>query len=382
MMETLLCKVNRLSTSDANRSSKSKRILVLAVDVDDDIGRVGIQTPVIGRASLMKAAVDFALKRPEDSDTNVLFSALSLAEKLSKEGYDVEVALVAGNPIDPIKADLRIREQVEAIVKALNIDGIVLVSDGAEDERVIPILQSIAPIISVKRVVVEQLRGVEETYILIGRYIKKIIEEPRFARLFLGVPGMVLAIISALALLNMLQYALTVAFLIIGLAMIIRGFELDQRIQDWWASSPITSVALILSSISFAIGLGVAIFSVQQTTSTIHAIASVINVLTPFIGFSITAIFTARAIVKIMSNDTRVWHDVAGLIITAMMVIALYNLAQTLSRLPATAGPESVLEAIIESRILLWLFATIIVAIILTTLFTLIEDKLRSMLKK
>ncbi len=374
--------MKKLSTSDASKPAKTKRILVLAVDVDDDIGRVGIQTPVIGRASLMKAAVDFALRRPEDSDTNVLFSALSLADKLSKEGYDVEVALVAGDPIDPIKADLRIREQVEAIVKALNVDGIVLVSDGAEDERVIPILQSIAPIISVKRVIVEQLRGVEETYILIGRYIKKIIEEPRFARLFLGVPGMVLAIISALALLNMLQYALTVAFLIIGLAMIVRGFELDQKIQDWWASSPITSVALILSSISFAIGIGVAAFSIQQTTSTIHAIASVINVLTPFIGFSVTAIFTARAIVKIMSNDTRVWHDVAGLIITAMMVIALYNLAQTLSKLPATAGPESVLEAIIESRILLWLFATIIVAIILTTIFTLVEDKLRSMIKR
>ncbi len=374
--------MKKLSTGDSSRTVKDKRILVLAVDIDDDIGRVGIQTPVIGRASLMKAAVDFALKRPEDSDTNVLFSALSLAEKLSKEGYDVEVALVAGDPIDPIKADLRIREQVEAIVRALNVDGIVLVSDGAEDERVIPILQSIAPIISVKRVIVEQLRGVEETYILIGRYIKKVIEEPRFARLFLGVPGMVLAIISALALLNMLQYALTVAFLIIGLAMIVRGFELDQKIQDWWASSPITSVALILSSISFVIGIGVAVFSVQQTSSTIHAIASVINVLTPFIGFSITAIFTARAIVKIMSNDTRVWHDVAGLIITAMMVIALYNLAQTLSRLPATAGPESVLEAIIESRILLWLFATIIVAIILTTIFTLVEDKLRSMIKK
>ena len=264
----------------------------------------------------------------------------------------------------------------------MNVDGIVLVSDGAEDERVIPILQSIAPIISVKRVVVEQLRGVEETYILIGRYIKKIIEEPRFARLFLGVPGMILAIISALALLNMLQYALTVAFLIIGLAMIVRGFELDQKIQDWWASSPITSVALILSSISFAIGIGVAVFSIQQTTSTIHAIATAINVLTPFIGFSVTAIFTARAIVKIMSNDTRVWHDVAGLIITAMMVIALYNLAQTLGKLPATAGPESVLNAIIESRILLWLFATIIVAIILTTFFTLIEDKLRSMIKR
>ncbi len=374
--------MKKLSTSEIGKTVKAKRILVLAVDVDDDIGRVGIQTPVIGKASLMKTAVDFALKRPEDSDTNVLFSALSLAEKLSKEGYDVEVALVAGDPIDPIKADLRIREQVEAIVKALNVDGIVLVSDGAEDERVIPILQSIAPIISVKRVIVEQLRGVEETYILIGRYIKKIIEEPRFARLFLGVPGMVLAIISALALLNMLQYAITVAFLIIGLAMIVRGFELDQKIQDWWASSPITSVALILSSISFVIGIGIAAFSIQQTTSTIHAIASVINVLTPFIGFSVTAIFTARAIVKIMSNDTRVWHDVAGLIITAMMIIALYNLAQTLSKLPATAGPESVLDAIMESRILLWLFATIIVAIILTTIFTLVEDKLRAAIKR
>jgi len=351
------------------------------VDVDDDIGRVGIKTPIIGKTNLLRAAVDFAMHRPEDSDTNVLFTTLSLAEKLSKEGYDVEVAVVSGDPVDPIKADLRVREQVEAIVKSLDINGIILVSDGAEDEKVIPIIQGIAPLISVKRVIVEQLRGVEETYILIGRYLRKIIEEPRFAKLFLGVPGIILSIVSALALLGMLQYALTVAFLIVGIAMVFRGFELDQKLQVWWSSSPITSAALILSAISFIIGLVVAGYYAQQAVSTINAIASVISVLTPFIGFSITAIFTARAIVKIMTSDIKVWHDIAGLIITAMMIVALYNLSQTLNKLPISAGPDEVLRAVIESKILLWLFAAIIVVIILTTLFTILEDKLISIIK-
>lgn len=321
------------------------------------------------------------MKRPEDSDTNVFFTTLSLAEKLSKEGYDVEVAVVSGDPVDPIKADLKVREQVDALVKSLGIDGIILVSDGAEDEKVIPIIQGVAPIVSVKRVVVEQLRGVEETYILIGRYIRKIFEEPRFARLFLGVPGIILSIVSALALLGMLQYALTVAFMIIGVAMVFRGFELDQKLQVWWSSSPITSTALTLSIISLIIGIVVAGYYAQQAVSTINAIASVISVLTPFIGFSITAIFTARAIVKIMASDIRVWHDIAGLIITAMMIVALYNLSQTLNKLPVSAGPDDVLRAVIESKILLWLFAAIIVVIVLTMLFTILEDKLITMIR-
>ncbi len=360
---------------------KAQRILVLAVDVDDDIGRVGIRTPIVGKANLLKAAVDFATKRPEDSDTNVLFTALSLVEKLSREGYNVEVAVVSGDPVDPIKADLKVRDQVKALVETLGIDGIILVSDGAEDEKVIPIIQNIAPIVSVKRVIVEQLRGVEETYILIGRYIKKIIEEPRFAKLFLGVPGIVITMVSALALLGMLQYALTVAFLIVGIAMVFRGFELDQKLQVWWSSSPITSAALVLSSISIVIGVVVASYYAQASESTISLMASVINVLTPFIGFSVTAIFTARAIVKIMSGDIRVWHDIAGLIVTAMMIVALYNLSQTLNKLPLSAGPDEVLRAVIESKILLWLFAAIIVIIILTTVFTLLEDKLISIIR-
>jgi len=44
-------------------------LLVLCVDLDDDLGRkTGLQTPVIGRETIERAAVDLATADPEDSD--------------------------------------------------------------------------------------------------------------------------------------------------------------------------------------------------------------------------------------------------------------------------------------------------------------------------
>ena len=53
-----------------------RRILVLYVDRDDDIGvKAKIKTPIIGREDNLKAALSFALSDPEDSDVNALFAA-------------------------------------------------------------------------------------------------------------------------------------------------------------------------------------------------------------------------------------------------------------------------------------------------------------------
>jgi putative membrane protein len=70
-------------------------LLVLCVDLDDDLGRkTGMETPVVGRDAVRKAAVALAIADPEDSDVNVLFEGLHLVETIDDEA--VEVAAVAG----------------------------------------------------------------------------------------------------------------------------------------------------------------------------------------------------------------------------------------------------------------------------------------------
>lgn len=72
------------------------RVLILAIDRDDDFGKkAGVKGgPVIGRAACLDAAVKLSLADPEDSDANVLYAAIKLYDKLKEKGEfdDVEVA--------------------------------------------------------------------------------------------------------------------------------------------------------------------------------------------------------------------------------------------------------------------------------------------------
>ena len=160
-----------------------RRILVLYVDRDDDIGvKAKIKTPIIGREDNLKAALSFALSDPEDSDVNALFAAIQLFDSLKKQKDVIcEIATISGSPNGGIEADLRIREQLDEVLNRFKPDGVVLVSDGVDDEQVAPIIQSKIPIVSVRRVVVVQSRGVEETYMVLVKYLKKLYEEGALA---------------------------------------------------------------------------------------------------------------------------------------------------------------------------------------------------------
>ena len=68
----------------------------------------------------------------------------------------------------------------------------VLVSDGEDDERVIPVIQTIVPVISIQRVIIKHSRSVEYSYAVMGRYIKMLVYDPRYSKFFLGVPGALL----------------------------------------------------------------------------------------------------------------------------------------------------------------------------------------------
>ena len=81
---------------------------------------------------------------PEESDTNAILGALSqhdnLSESLSEE--DEEIAILTGDEKVGIRSDRAIAAQLEEIVTTFQPDKAILVTDGAEDESVLPIIQS------------------------------------------------------------------------------------------------------------------------------------------------------------------------------------------------------------------------------------------------
>ena len=132
------------------------KIIVLCVDRDNDIGeKTSFKGPILGRDKILKSANELGLADPEDSDFNALFRAVKVFDELKKR-YNAEIAALTGDKNVGIQSDKKISEQLDSVLKKFKADYTILVTDGVEDEHIIPIIQSKVPIMSVRRVVVKQ----------------------------------------------------------------------------------------------------------------------------------------------------------------------------------------------------------------------------------
>jgi putative membrane protein len=198
--------------------------LVLCVDRDDDIGFKGnVASPVVGRAACLRAANSLALADPEDSDVNAIFQAVKVYDELAAKGEAVEVAVVSGNHMNMLEGDRRIAAMVEKLVKDTAAAGCIVVTDGAEDEFVLPIVQSRVPVSGIQRVIVSQLPNLEGTYYL----LKKFFNDPKVARLVLVPLGLLLLVYPIAYFLGQTGLALVIVVTAIGIFFLYRGLGID-----------------------------------------------------------------------------------------------------------------------------------------------------------
>ncbi len=149
------------------------KILVLCVDRDDDLGtKTGISGPVIGREENLKASVALGLADPEEVDANTILSGIQLYDGLIKRGMEAEIATISGDTHVGFQSDLILTTQLENVLEVVKPDRAILVSDGAEDEAIYPVISSRVKIDSVKRVYVKQSRSIEGTYYMIVRTLQ------------------------------------------------------------------------------------------------------------------------------------------------------------------------------------------------------------------
>ena len=243
--------------------SRTNRLLVICVDRDDDIGRAGVITPIVGRNACIDAAQRLALEDPEDADSNSIFAAVKTYEDLVSKGYQAEVILVSGTESRGVEADEKIVLQVKSVMEKYTANGAVIVSDGEDDESVIPIIQNVLPIVSVRRVVMRASRSVEYSYAVFGRYLKAIAFDSKYSKFFLGVPGILLLIGGIATVLGMTREIFAVLVSILGGAFLIRAFDVDRAWSHWVKPTPagfirtftmVTGILLILVSIPSGLG--------------------------------------------------------------------------------------------------------------------------------
>jgi len=143
--------------------------LVVCIDRAGDLVR-GTEPPVVGRDAVESLVVDVGVEDPEDSQVNCLLEALRVGRDLEAGGDEALVAVLAGTD-DTIGADRSIARQVEGLIDDYDPESAVVVVDSAEDERLVPIVESRLTVDAVDRVVVRQARDIESTYYLLKQFL-------------------------------------------------------------------------------------------------------------------------------------------------------------------------------------------------------------------
>lgn len=212
--------------------SPRMKTLVLCVDRDDDIGtKAGINGPVIGRDENLKASVTLGLADPEDVDTNTILSGIQLYDDLVKRGMDAEIATISGDSHVGFQSDMILTSQLENVLEVVKPDRAILVSDGAEDEFIYPVISSRVKIDSVRRVYVKQSQSIEGTYNMI---VKTLRDEKMRRRWIVPLSIMLLtwSLFSLLTITNIIRIPA-------GIALAVIGFVLGLYLIGWayhWAS--------------------------------------------------------------------------------------------------------------------------------------------------
>jgi putative membrane protein len=171
-------------------------LLVLCIDRDNDFGtKAGIQSPVIGREANVKAAMALGLADPEDSDMNSLLGAIKIFDEFIAKGREAEVVTICGSQRVGPHSDSLIAEQLDEVIARLKVDRTIFVTDGAEDEFILPLVTSRVKVESVQRIIVRQHKDIEGTYYI----IKKAFEDDKLRRSLLMPISLALVVYGAFA---------------------------------------------------------------------------------------------------------------------------------------------------------------------------------------
>jgi len=275
------------------------RVLILCVDRDDDLGRKAkISGPVIGKAANVQAATALLLSDPEDTDANAMFQAVKMRDELAKT-KSVEIATITGDSKLGYNADKKVAAQLENVLQVFPASSCVFVTDGADDEEVLPIISSRLKIDSKRMVTMKQAKELEKTYVVLLSKLR----EPYYARLFFGIPAIILL---AFLFSDTLGYGWRPIIAIVGLYLLLKGFGVEEYVISSMRGllAPSSRRALIvylpvlaLAVISLSIGFSEFNRTAAEGSSVIEALSYGLRpILWPFMLFIIVLLLIGRLI--------------------------------------------------------------------------------------
>jgi putative membrane protein len=327
-------------------STHYKRVLVVCIDRDDDLGKNGgVETPVFGRDHCINAGTRLAIEDPEDADSNAIFGAVKIYEELVTKGYETEVAVITGAYNRGIEADEKISSELIQVLSKFKAEGVVIVSDGEDDETVIPLIQAMVPVISIQRIIIRHSRSVEYSYAVFGKYVKMLVYDPRYSKFFLGVPGALLISSGFATIFGFTKEALAIVLSVLGVAFVIRAFDIDKSISSLNRTTPSTfirifstfaGIMIILVGISNgisnipddAIANGA---SISEIITNREVVGSFVNGAITLIWIGLGTIFGGILLSNWFKGSIRIFSDIIRLVILAAIYIPAIQFTSVLT---------------------------------------------------
>jgi len=363
--------VSKKLQNDIESTSASK-LLVICIDRDDDIGKkAGIVSPVVGRNACLEAAQRLALEDPEDDDSNAIFGAVKTYEDLISKGYTAEVVTIAGDKNRGVQADEKIVIQIKSVLQKFSANGAVIVSDGDDDEMVIPVIQNVIPVVSVQRVVMQVSKTIEHSYAVFGKFLKMVVYDTRYSKFFLGVPGILLLIGGIGTVVGYTAEIFAVLVSILGGAFLVRAFDIDKAWGNWAKPTPtgfiriftlVTGLILILASIP----AGITTIDASVVSSGIGFIEALSNQqlvgqflsgMLPFLWMGLGTIAAGMLTSNWLNRKLKHISDVLRIIVLA----ALYpTVAQFATILVTNESPFSLIPPLLVGAAITLISATIL----------------------
>ncbi|KYH37035.1 MAG: Hypothetical protein AYL29_009600 [Candidatus Bathyarchaeota archaeon B24] len=377
------------------------RFLVICVDRDDDLGvKTGIKSPVIGKENVLEAGLKLIMTDPEEADANTMFEAVRIMENLqAKDEENVyEVVVLTGSREDDIEADRRISEGLRQVLEVYPADAAILVSDGYTDQQVFPIIQSQVPIISVRRFAVKHSQSLETSWYIITRYLSMLLQDPRYTKWTLGLPGIIVLFLSILYVLTLfypeiplLPYTTAAVLIITGLTLFVKGFEIDKSIS-YVFSEVASRPSILIRVFGYVAGIIICGLGISQGFSSVAEnvplgsltdfqmfmkysnviIASFIEGVSSFFLMGLSVMLAGRALFDYIHRNLRLLIDIVGLISVFMIIETVIQSTPILREPPQSITSPEVMG------FLLW----ILLAITMIAASSLIAHRLREKLAK
>ncbi|MUV61567.1 DUF373 family protein [Halobacterium sp. CBA1126] len=235
------------------------RTLVVCVDRTGDIPReTGLQTPVAGWEAVQSLVVEMGVADPEDSAVNCLLEALRVTRDLRDGDDDAVVAAISGSG-DSVSADRSVAAQLDDLIDRYDPDSAVVVIDSAEDERVVPIVESRLQVDAVDRVVVRQARDLESTYYL----LKQFLADEELRQTVLVPLGIVLLVFPALLMVTgSLAVSVAAITAVIGLFVLYKGLSIENYLAEVPAQARDALYSGRVSIVTYVVAAGLALVGV------------------------------------------------------------------------------------------------------------------------